>query len=261
MVVIPEPEASCLEHDLKKSTAQGWFHNPISQEHFPELDPMLLDLDQDKDAELQLAPEDSYLEGRPLNQELYDYRYNEGPVNKLKQISFRFASSSDMIPADEFIQVFGELCATVQQLLHASQKQEASTGSSMDPTYRLCCIASAVFVLTPLRNVFPDPSLLINDLVHKLRKGLAVAVTAEQSLPSSLQLWLLCVGLAASTPLPADHRWFLGRLLVLLEDLHVTTWAELRGYLMEMMWNTVYCEGIYIKTWEEAQQHREYLAW
>lgn len=316
MVAIPEPELSKLHCEPDRSPIEDFSSQP--QDNLQ--DPWPLSSVTTTDAEdLSLGFEfhDSHVE--PLYDPtlgLETSHLTACPIEDLKHLTTQFSRSTDAVSADDFIRVFTDLCSVMQRLLTRVNLQSTSTTPTAlstptalpTPTisnlpyfdegkiYKACCTASALFVLAPLRNVFPDPSLLVNDLVQRLRTQVSNIIyslnpqnqsasstptypdipffslgTNEEALapwPPPL-LWLLSIGAASSIPQSAEHRWFLGQLRALLNNpssssdntLSITSWPEFQANLKTMMWNEVYCETMFGRVWDEVEELGERLSW
>ena len=318
MVAIPEPELfSKLHCEPDRSPIEDLTRHPQEnlQDPWPLSSVSITDAD---DLSLGFEFQDSHVGPLyDLTLGLETSHLAACPIEDLKHLTTQFAKSTDAIPADNFIQVFTDLCSVMQRLLIRIDLQSTSSNptalstptalpTSTTPAfpyfeeakiYKACCTASALFVLAPLRNVFPDPSLLVNDLVQRLRNevcNIIYSVNSQNLSASSTPtypdipflssgiieailpwptplLWLLSVGAFSSISQSAEHRWFLGQLRDLLHSSassfpadnlgNMTSWLEFRACLKTMMWNEVYCEAMFGRVWDELEELGERLSW
>ena len=92
-----------------------------------------------------------------------------------------------------------------------------------------CRYAATLDFFTPLGGSYPDPAMMINTPVHKLKAALTWILPPIDDARIELLLWLLAVGGISAVnkgergifyEIP-DYHWFVGQLVVLVADLNI----------------------------------------
>jgi hypothetical protein len=170
-------------------------------------------------------------------------------ANHMSQMFTITVSSSS---TEEGLSVLDRLSSLVQTLLLLTPK----AGADLKTTYVLdsCRYAAALHIFFPLCGYYPDPTLMVHQLVHSLKGSLSYQ-TLEQS---DLLLWLFFVGGVSACDMP-ERDWFVGHLVVMTEDLEIGTWELIRARLTSVVWYAVFCEQSFRKLWGEVEKRSREL--
>jgi hypothetical protein len=205
-------------------------------------------------------------------------------LHSIQHLSRRFATIVDYnsaTPSETTISVFGELCFLLQRLLRLP---------AADAVSESCRSAAAIQLICPLWGYYPDCTLVVNALLHKLTVSLKYLRSFSSASASStstlspfwlpfsgvdtpdttinpidikyLLLWLFSVGAAEADSRMPEHDWFVGHLVVVVNELGIETWegpAGLRNVLIRFVWHDIFCEGPLREVWEEVSERREVL--
>jgi hypothetical protein len=121
-----------------------------------------------------------------------------------------------------------------------------------------CRYASAIFLFLPFDCHFPNPALVLNSLLHKLKSALNNMVTF-QGVDCHLMVWLLVMGGAISLN-TAERGWFIGFLVPTVTELGLNLWEDMKQVLERVLWVQTIDDLKFQQLWEEVQSAREYLA-
>ncbi|KAI9812198.1 MAG: hypothetical protein M1827_004864 [Pycnora praestabilis] len=176
-------------------------------------------------------------------------------LSEIRCLNQRPPLSADSSPAQEALSVLGRLCSILQRLLRP--QQSSLNSPSVAALSKSCHFAATLYILFPLCGYFPDPTLMVNALVHRLKDSLGSVDTSDAA-RNPLLLWLLSVGGVAACRLP-EHGWFIGHLVVLIGDLDIRSWWHMRGYLTRFVWHDVFCEDPFQILWEQIVIKRDDL--
>jgi hypothetical protein len=205
-------------------------------------------------------------------------------LHSIQHLSQRFATIVDYnstTSSETTISVFSELCFLLQRLLRLP---------AADAVSESCRFAAAIQLISPLWGYYPDCTLVVNALLHKLTVSLksllsfnspaaaSTAVPTSSASPFSgldppvatgpgidvnyLLLWLLSVGAAEADRRMPEHDWFVGHLVVILSEVGIEEWegpGGMRSVLVRFVWHDIFCEGPLREVWEEARERREVL--
>jgi hypothetical protein len=174
----------------------------------------------------------------------------------VKYFSQRFIPHTDYVSADECLSALTFVCNTLQHVL--SMPFLPSTSGTAESISEACRIAVALHVMTPWRGLRPDPILVINDLLHRLKACLGTIIASSRS--NELLLWLLFTGGVSALGTP-ERAWFEKHLVTVVVDLGLDRWEDVRGCLMKVIWHEILCERSYRKLWEEVKAWKEDLDW
>jgi hypothetical protein len=120
-----------------------------------------------------------------------------------------------------------------------------------------CRYASAIFLFLPFDCHFPNPALILNSLLHKLKSAVNNVVTFPGG-DCYLMVWLLVIGGVIS--LTAERGWFIGYLVPVVTDLGLNWWEDMKQVLERIIWVQTINDLKFRQFWEEVQSAREYLA-
>ncbi len=206
-------------------------------------------------------------------------------LHSVQHLSRRFATIVDYnstTSSETTISVFSELCSLLQRLLRLP---------AADAISESCRFAAAIQLISPLWGYYPDCTLVVNTLLHKLAVSLkslqssysspsaaSTAASSTFSLPFSefgmgatvlgidikyLLLWLFSVGAAEAHRRMPEHDWFVGHLVVVVSELGIEAWegpTGLKSILVSFVWHDIFCEGPLREVWEEVRERREILS-
>ena len=119
-----------------------------------------------------------------------------------------------------------------------------------------CCrIATTVLLFLPFINDYPNPTLMINVQLHKLKAALENLLLFAPL--NSLLPWLLGVGgIYAAEP---ERSWFVGQLLIVASDLDIKSWEDFRPHLVKVIWVEFFCASPFRELWDEVATRRDNL--
>lgn len=129
--------------------------------------------------------------------------------------------------------------------------QKAPPGSR-PPLTECCRYATAIFIFFGFVNHFPDPTLLINTILHKLKDSLSDVLPCSPA-ENVLVLWLLMIGGAASWKLPAERAWFLSFMIDTATELELNSWDKVKDSMRRVMWIEGMNESPFMQLWEDAK--------
>ncbi|CZR66972.1 uncharacterized protein PAC_16871 [Phialocephala subalpina] len=119
--------------------------------------------------------------------------------------------------------------------------------------------ATALFLFLPFDNHYPDPRLVINAFLHKLKFALKNLVPSLGT-QSRLLLWLLSVGGVTSFDTP-EREWFVGHLVPVVAHLELRSWDDFSSTLEGIVYiRGPYLDGQFRGLWEEIKLATETLA-
>ena len=173
----------------------------------------------------------------------------------IEKLSRRYIATGAYASAEEAVSVLSHLCSDLQQLLRLGGG--AGAGSMLDPVSESCRFGAALHVFSPLSGYYPDPTLVSNTLVHRLKASLT-SLMLSVGMGNPLLLWLLSVG-GVSAPRMPERGWFVGHLVVVVGDLNIQSWAEMRQSLMRVTWHDSICEMSYGNLYQEVVSRAEAL--
>lgn len=205
-------------------------------------------------------------------------------LHSIQHLSQRFATIVDYnstASSDTTISVFGELCFLLQRLLRLP---------AADAVSESCRFAAAIQLISPLWGYYPDCTLVVNALLHKLTVSLKSLLSftppsaASTTVPTPsafpllgldapvtmglgidvnyLLLWLFSVGAAEADKRMPEHDWFVGHLVVVVSEVGIEEWegpGGMRSVLVRFVWHDIFCEGPLREVWEEVRDRREVL--
>jgi hypothetical protein len=179
-----------------------------------------------------------------------DFNVDETIVGLLQEannLSMRFSSNFLSTTADEGLVVLSQLSSVMQRFLQAP---DVSSDLEITALSESCRYAGALHVLFPLMGHYPDPTLMVNALVHKLKEFL-IHVTMSMGLGNPVLLWCLAVGGVSAYQL-SERSWFVGHLAEVTAVLYIKSWGDMRACLAGVMSYAVFCEDSFRAVWEEV---------
>jgi hypothetical protein len=175
-------------------------------------------------------------------------------IYDVKYLSQRFIRHTDYASVDECLSALTYVCNTLQRVL--SMPLLPSTSCPATSISEACRFAVALHVMTPWRGLRPDPTPVINDLVHRLKACLGPIIASSP--PSELLLWLLFTGGVSALGTP-ERSWFVKHLVSVAGDLGLERWEDVRDVLKKVIWHEILCERSYRRLWEEVRAWKEDL--
>ena len=105
-------------------------------------------------------------------------------------------------------------------------------------------------MFTAISGYFPDPWLMLHALVRNLKASLTRLLHAKSS-RTHLLLWLLSVGGITAHSMP-ERSWFVGHLSVIVTDLNIRIWEDMRGHLVALTLHDQFCDINSFALWQEV---------
>jgi hypothetical protein len=115
-------------------------------------------------------------------------------------------------------------------------------------------IATIIACFLPFKNDYPNPALMINVQLHKLKAALEVMF--DLTPPGHLLLpWLLGVGGIWSVE--PERSWFVGHLIAVADDLNILSYEDYKPHCVKIIWVEVFCDAPFRELWEEVVAKRD----
>ena len=150
----------------------------------------------------------------------------------------------------EDFDIHSSVCSILQRLLQT--KLDVYPGSHGARITECCRFAAAIFLFFLFKNHYPDPTILINSLVHRLQTALDSIITCSLDGSHRLLVWLLSVGGAAALNLPAERDWFVSYLAESAAELELASWDEVKRCLQMVIWIDAMDDYPFHQLWEEV---------
>jgi hypothetical protein len=167
---------------------------------------------------------------------------------EVNQLSIQFSITSYSTSPHEGLLVLGQLSSVLQGLLQLSPV--IGTNLSVSGISESCRYAGALHILFPLMGNYPDPTFMVNALVHKLKECLIYFIP-HSGIANTVLLWCLAVGGVSALGMP-ERNWFTGHLAVVAADLDIPSWDEVKACLMGVMSHAIFCEDSFHTLWDEV---------
>jgi len=151
--------------------------------------------------------------------------------------------------------VLSYLCSVLERLLQMSRSP--ANDSPIPGLSQSCRLAGCLHVFTPMSGYFPDPTLMLHQLVRDLKSALTQMIRAVGT-RSELLLWLLSVGGITAHSMP-ERTWFVGHLVVVITDLGIKDWPDMRQHLIQLAFHDNFCDMSFGKLWEEVRRRQQLL--
>jgi hypothetical protein len=176
-------------------------------------------------------------------------------IERTRRISEHFASGQQGIleTPDDFHWQFNSL---LQRLCHL--KIQSPPDSSTAHYTEACRHALALFLFLPFQNHYPDPRLVLNSFLHKLKFALKNIVPNLGS-QSRFLLWLLAVGGVTALNVP-ERDWFVGHLVPVVAHLELRSWDAFVTALEGVVYIRNFLDGPFRELWEDVKFATEVLA-
>lgn len=195
-------------------------------------------------------------DGNQLDLDQYGIDYlTSTTLHEVQRISRHYTASAHYSSPQEAICVLTQLCSILERLLQLGQM--TSDQLTMPGLAQSCRLAAALHIFMPLSGFFPSPYLMIAGLVRDLKLSLTRLIQTGRA-PPDLLLWLLAVGGVSSHSMP-ERLWYVGHLAVVATDLGVSSWADMRAYLIHLAMHTNWCEISFQKLWLDVMQKLDWL--
>lgn len=203
--------------------------------------------------------EDSYLlthDGEEAN--LFDLGLDSQTayvLHEVQRLSRLYTSTLNYGSPEEAMNVLSQLCMILQRLLTLSKHSEDAT--EIPGLSQSCRLAGVLHVFTPLSGYFPDPTLMLHASVRDIKSSLARMIAAMGT-RSHLLLWLLGVAGITAHSMP-ERAWFVGHLVVVVQDLEIKSWEAFRSYLVKLAFHDNFCDVSFQALWEEVRLEQDAL--
>ena len=145
-----------------------------------------------------------------------------------------------------------------QRLLHIQPLASMDPGSSSARITESCKFAALLFLFLPFDNHWPDPTLVINSFLHKLKSALCSLVPGC-GIENQLHVWLLAVGGAVAVTLP-EREWFVRHLVAVAADLELKCWDDMERCLERVIWIEDFDDARFHQLWKEMKRASESMA-
>jgi hypothetical protein len=128
---------------------------------------------------------------------------------------------------------------------------KAPPGTFRPPLTDCCRFATEIFLFFGFENHFPDPTLVINTLLHKLKDSLGSVIPCSEK-ENVIVLWLLAVGAAAAAKLPAERDWFVSYMIDTAADMGLNSWDKMKKSMRRVIWIDGMNDAPFRRPWEDA---------
>lgn len=176
-------------------------------------------------------------------------------LHEVQRLSRHYTSTVDYGTPQEATAVLSHLCSILDQMLQMSRVP--SDDSPIPGLSQSCRLAGCLHVFTPMSGYFPNPTLMLHTLVRDLKASLTLLIRAVGT-QSHLLLWLLAVGGITAHSMP-ERAWFVGHLVVVITDLGITTWEDMRTYLVKLAFHDNFCDISFNALWSEVEKKQHIL--
>ncbi|KAL9079682.1 MAG: hypothetical protein Q9157_001459 [Trypethelium eluteriae] len=191
-----------------------------------------------------------------VDPELYDATETRNMILKeANHMSHMFTITVTSSSTEEGLSVLNHLSSLMQALFQLSPRPE--TDPVISRLLESCRYAAVLHVFFPLCGYYPDPTLMVNTIVHDLKASLDI-YTIFLTLHTDLVLWMFFVGGVSAWNMP-ERNWFVDHLVVITQDLEVITWEHVRTRLTDVVWYAVFCEDSFRRLWQEIEVKAESL--
>lgn len=176
-------------------------------------------------------------------------------LHEVQRFSRLYTSTLSYGSPEQAMNILSQLCMILQRLLTLSKLSEDAT--EIPGLSQSCRLAGVLHVLTPLSGYFPDPTMMLHALVRDIKGSLTRIIAAIGS-RSHLLLWLLGVAGITAHSMP-ERAWFVGHLVVVVQDLEIRSWEVFRSYLVKLAFHDNFCDVSFQALWDEVQQKQDAL--
>jgi hypothetical protein len=170
---------------------------------------------------------------------------------KIRYLSRYFPTQLDGTsrPILEDLDIHSEVCSLLGRLLQRTKDANPESHAARITT---CCrLAASIFLFFPFENHYPDPTLLLHSLLHKLQSVLGSIVSWSLD-GHRLLAWLLSVGGVAAVNLPTERDWFVSHLAECADVLDFKSWVEMKNCLEKVLWIDAIDDSPFRQLWDEV---------
>ncbi|KAF2158833.1 hypothetical protein M409DRAFT_30705 [Zasmidium cellare ATCC 36951] len=176
-------------------------------------------------------------------------------LHDVQRLSRLYTATLSYGSPDEAMDVLSQLCIILQRLLTLSKLSDDVTGTP--GLSQSCRLAGVLHVFTPLSGYFPDPTMMLHALVRDIKSSLTKMIGATGT-HSHLLLWLLGVAGITAHSMP-ERAWFVGHLVVVVQDLEIKSWQVFRSNLVKLAFHDNFCDVSFQALWDEVRQKQDAL--
>ncbi|KAK5682692.1 hypothetical protein LTS10_005821 [Elasticomyces elasticus] len=152
-------------------------------------------------------------------------------LHEVQRLSRNYTATVQYGTPEEAATVLSHLCSVLERLLQMSRS--SLDDSPVPGLSQSCRLAGALHVFTPMSGYFPNPALMLSQLVRDLASSLTQMLRAVGT-RSHLLLRLLSVGGITAHKMLPERSWFVGHLVVVITDLGIEEWAAMRQHLIQL---------------------------
>ena len=176
-------------------------------------------------------------------------------LHEVQRLSRLYTATLEYGTPQEAITVLSYLCSILDRLMQLGKT--CSEDSPVPGLSQSCRMAGVLHVFAPMSAYFPDPTIMLHTLVRDLKQSLTYMIRALGT-QNHLLLWLLCVGGITAHSMP-ERLWFVGHLVVVVGDLAIHNWEEMRQYLVKLAFHDNFCDISFHALWDEVRQKQAAL--
>lgn len=193
-------------------------------------------------------------DGSELNLHEYVDNVTAELLPEVQRLSALYTATATYASPEEALSVLSHVTSVLERLLQSTRNQND------DPslTGLVCRMAAALHVFVPFSGYFPSPFLMITGLTVELKSSLAKLILTGNP-PSDLLLWLLSIGGASAHRHPDLRFWFVSQLVVVMTDIGVRSWEDMRRYLVHFAMHSNWCEEGFYGLWQDTFRQLEVL--
>ncbi|KAK4495178.1 hypothetical protein PRZ48_013505 [Zasmidium cellare] len=176
-------------------------------------------------------------------------------LHDVQRLSRLYTSTIEYGSPDQAMNVLNQLCMILQRLLTLSKLPDDATetpGLSQN-----CRLAGVIHVFTSLSGYFPDPTMMLHALVRDIKVSPTRMINAIGT-GGHLLLWLLGVAGITAHSMP-ERAWFVGHLVVVVQDLEIKSWETFRSNLVKLAFHDNFCDVSFQMLWEEVRRKQDAL--
>jgi hypothetical protein len=170
---------------------------------------------------------------------------------EIRYLSRYFPTQSDstFTPMPEDVDIHSKVCSLLGRLLQPTKDPDLDSHAAR--ITNCCRLAASMFLFLPFENHYPDPTLLLNSLVHRLQTAL-VSISPCLLDGNRLQVWLLSVGGVAALNLPTERDWFVSHLAESAAELDFKSWDDMKSCLVNVLWIDAIDDSPFRQLWDEV---------
>ena len=166
---------------------------------------------------------------------------------EIRHLSRYFSTQSNK--TSESADIHSKVCSILGRLLQPTKDSDPESHVTRITT---CCrFAASIFVFFPFENHYPDPTLFLNSLVHKLQSALLSIAPCSLD-GNKLLAWLLSIGGVAAVSLPSERDWFVCHLAECAAELDLKSWDKMKSCLENVLWIDAIDDSPFRQLWDEV---------